>query len=299
MLSLEQVRGFVAVAEEGNFHRAAQRLRMTQPPLSRQIQRLEREVGVVLFDRTQRKVELTPAGTAFLAEARRLLALAAAAPDTARRVAQGHTGTVRIGFTAASGLGFLGRFLNHLERELPEVRLILNEMITSDQLESLRNATLDLALARPPFDEDEFDSRLVHSEPLVLAIPRHHRLADETTAVAVDALGQETLLVYTSDQAGYFANLVSRVLAGVPYVSAHRLTQVHTMLALVAAGRGLALVPEAATHLHPDGVLFRTLAGVADAPAVLHAVWRREPFNPALRRAITLLGSLPDKDGDI
>nr|CEL23525.1 transcriptional regulator, LysR family [Kibdelosporangium sp. MJ126-NF4] len=290
------MRGFIAVAEEGNFHKAAQRLRMTQPPLSRQIQRLEREVGVVLFDRTQRKVELTAAGTAFLAEARRLLALAAAAPDTARRVSQGQTGTVRMGFTAASGLGFLGHFLNRLDQELPEVQLILNEMVTSAQLENLRNGILDLALARPPFDDNEFDSQLLHSEPLVLAVPGHHRLAKGTTPVTVDALSGETLLVYTSDQAGYFANLVSRVLAGVAYTPAHRLTQVHTMLALVAAGRGLALVPEATTHLHPDGVRFRALAGVANFPAVLHAVWRRESRNPALLRVIALLESISDKD---
>lgn len=293
MLSLDQVHGFVVVAEEGSFRRAAERLRMTQPPLSRQIQKLEREIGVLLFDRTQRQVELTPAGTVFLAEARRLLALAEAAPGTARLVADGRAGTVRIGFTAASGFGFLGRFLNHVEQALPGVELVLRELVSTLQFENLRSGNLDLALARPPFGDANFDSRLVHAEPLVLAVPDGHALAAGTDAVPVSALGGATLLVYSPGQARYFADLVSRVLAGVPYASAHHLTQVHSMLALVAAGRGLALVPEAASSLHPDGVRFRRLDGVADDPAVLHAVWRRDQINPALRRVVELLDSLP------
>jgi DNA-binding transcriptional LysR family regulator len=291
MLSLEQVRGFVTVAEEGSFRRAAERLRMTQPPLSRQIQKLERDIGVELFDRTQRQVELTPAGVIFLTEARRLLALAEAAPGTARLVAAGRAGTVRIGFTAASGFGFLGRFLNHIEQGLSDVEVVLREMVSSEQFENLRSGKLDLALARPPFDPAEFDSRLVHSEHLVLAVPERHRLATDGP-VEVEELGGEALLVYAPGPARYFADLVARILAAVPYTSTHELTQVHTMLALVAAGRGLALVPESATHLHPDGVRFRPLDGIDD-PAVLHAVWRRECANPALHQVVGLLESLP------
>lgn len=293
MLSLDQVHGFVIVAEEGSFRRAAERLRMTQPPLSRQIQKLEREIGVLLFDRTQRQVELTPAGTVFLAEARRLLALAEAAPGTARLVADGRAGTVRIGFTAASGFGFLGRFLNHVEQALPGVELVLREMVSTDQFDNLRSGNLDLALARPPFGDANFASRLVHAEPLVLAVPDDHELATGTDPVPVSVLSGATLLVYSPGQARYFADLVARVLAGVAYASAHHLTQVHSMLALVAAGRGLALVPEAASSLHPDGVRFRRLDGVADEPAVLHAVWRRDQINPALHRVVELLDSLP------
>ncbi|MEV6333790.1 LysR family transcriptional regulator [Nocardia vinacea] len=291
MLSLEQVRGFVTVAEEGNFRRAAERLRMTQPPLSRQIQKLERDIGVELFDRTQRQVQLTPAGEVFLTEARRLLALADAAPGTARLVAAGVAGTVRIGFTAASGFGFLGRFLNHIEAGLDRVEIVLREMVSSDQFENLRSGSLDLALARPPFDRTEFDSRLVHSEGLMLAVPEQHKLAGDGP-IAIEELGGETLLVYAPGPARYFADLVSGILAAVPYTATHELTQVHTMLALVAAGRGLALVPETSTHLHPDGVRFRPLIGVED-PVVLHAVWRRDCANPALRRVIELLDSLP------
>lgn len=292
MLSLEQVRGFVAVAEEGNFRRAAERLRMTQPPLSRQIQKLERDVGVLLLDRTQRQVELTPAGVVFLAEARRLLALAEAAPGTARRVAAGRVGTVRIGFTATAGFGYLGRFLNRVSQALPEVRLSLSELVSAAQFNELSSGRLDLALARPPFDGAEFAGRRVHRESLVLAVPERHRLADRAP-IGVPDLDGERMLVYAPGPARYFAELMTRVLAGVSYEPSDRLTQVHTMLALVAAGRGLALVPETAGHLHPDGVRFRPLAGVREQ-AELYAVWRRDTANPALRRVTDLLEMWPD-----
>ncbi|WP_019932811.1 LysR substrate-binding domain-containing protein [Nocardia sp. BMG111209] len=292
LLSLEQVRGFVVVAEEGNFRRAAERLQMTQPPLSRQIQKLERDIGVLLLDRAQRQVALTPAGEAFLAEARRLLALAEAAPGTARLVAAGHTGTVRIGFTATAGFGFLGGFLNQISRALPEVELTLGEHVSAEQFGELASGRLDLALARPPFDRVEFDGRLVHREPLVLAVPQSHRLAG-SGPLPIRELEGERLLVYAPGPARYFAELTTRALAGISYDTADRLTQVHTMLALVSAGRGLALVPETAGRLHPDGVRYRPLGGVREH-AELYAVWRRHPANPALRRVIDLLETWPD-----
>ncbi|MEC3915726.1 LysR family transcriptional regulator [Nocardia sp. CDC160] len=291
MLSLEQVRGFVVVAEEGSFRRAAERLRMTQPPLSRQIQKLERDIGVQLLDRTQRQVELTPAGAVFLAEATRLLALAEAAPGAARLVAAGHTGTVRIGFTATAGFGFLGPFLNRISRALPTVELALSEAVSAQQFGELASGKLDLGLCRPPFERTEFDGVLVHRDPLVLAVPQRHRLDGE--AVTVAELEGERFLVYAPGPARYFAELMARVLSGVSHEVGDRVTQVHTMLALVAAGRGVALVPETASHLHPEGVRYLPLTGVRER-AELYAVWRRQPSNPALRRVADLLETWHD-----
>src|SRR5689334_11437906 len=125
--TFEQLRGFVAVAEELHFGRAATRLRMTQPPLSRQVQKLEQFVGARLLERNNRGVALTTAGSAFLTEARRLLAAAEAAPDLARRVAAGSAGVVRIGFTAGSTFGILGEVLNLVAARLPDVSLGLRE----------------------------------------------------------------------------------------------------------------------------------------------------------------------------
>src|SRR5687767_5277407 len=142
--TLEQLRGFVAVADELHFGRAAARLRITQPPLSRQIQKLERVVGAQLLERDNRRVTLTAAGQVFLIEARRLLALADSAPELARRVSSGATGVVRLGFTAASTYGILGRLLNDLSDALPDVDIDLSEMVTREQVAALLNGEIDL-----------------------------------------------------------------------------------------------------------------------------------------------------------
>ncbi|HWH99681.1 MAG TPA: LysR family transcriptional regulator, partial [Propionibacteriaceae bacterium] len=133
MFTLDQVRAFVVVAEELHFGRAAERLRMTQPPLSRQIQKLEGAVGVRLFERDNRKVELTTAGETFLTEARRILALASSALEQAQRIQAGSAGTVRIGFTATSAFGVLTSLLNLVSEAYPDIHLELFEMVTREQ----------------------------------------------------------------------------------------------------------------------------------------------------------------------
>src|SRR5277367_5252581 len=132
---LRQLRCFVAVAEELHFGRAAARMNMTQPPLSRQIQMLERVLGVKLLDRTSRVVKLTPAGRVFLLEARRILRLTESAALTTRRTASGEAGTVALGFTAASGYNFLPRLISLCTSRLPNVNFSLKEMVTTDQTE--------------------------------------------------------------------------------------------------------------------------------------------------------------------
>src|SRR6478735_5669338 len=134
MFTFYQLAGFIAVAEELHFGRAAERLNMTQPPLSRQIQKLEKIVGAELLERDNRKVELTSAGHTFLEEARRLMALAERAPVTARRIASGKSGVLRIGFTAASGFSILGPLLEELSGIMPDVEIELQELVTGDQL---------------------------------------------------------------------------------------------------------------------------------------------------------------------
>jgi len=287
--SLEQLRGFVAVAEELHFGRAAVRLKMTQPPLSRQIQKLERAVGVRLLVRDNRRVELTAAGQVFLTEARRLLALADAAPELARRVSSGSTGVVRIGFTAASTYGVLGRLLNALARELPDVDVDLAEMVTREQVAGLANKEIDLGLARPPFDEDTFASRLLHREPLLVAAPSGHPLLDlGRDATAADLAG-EPVVMHSPTRARYFYDLVAGVVPVPQENIVHTVSQVLTMLWLVAAERGIAFVPASAEQLRIDGVGFVRLATPVAEPVELHLLWARGSANPALRRALRVL----------
>lgn len=280
MFTLEQIRGFVAVAEELHFGRAAERLQMTQPPLSRQIQKLERTVGARLLDRDQRSVSLTPAGAAFLIDARRMLTTADTALERARRVEEGATGTVRLAFTAGSALGVLPAILEVAAQALPDVHLDLVEMVTADQVTQLSDGSIDVGLARPPFEGDALDSRLIQREELVLAVPSSHRWADRVRPVALNELVGEPLIMYSAEPARYFHDLVVGLLpAGARVV--HTVTQVLTMLSLVAAGRGIALVPASSRRMRLDGVAYLEIDGVGAQPVELHLLWATDNPNPA------------------
>jgi DNA-binding transcriptional LysR family regulator len=286
MYSLDQLRGFVAVAEELHFGRAAERLRMTQPPLSRQIQKLERAIDVRLFDRDNRGVMLTAAGEAFLHEARRLLALVESAPDLARRISAGSAGTVRIGFTAASTFGILGALLNEISNQLPEIEIDLQEMVTREQVAALVEGEVDLGLARPPFDEDLFGSRLLYREPLVVAVPSGHPLSVAGRAVTAEDLRQERIIMHSPTEAKYFYDLIVGLAppGGLNYV--HTVAQVLTMISLVAAGRGIALVPHSASVLGIEGIEYLETSGFGADPVELYAIWLKESRNPALHRVL-------------
>src|ERR1700712_4572747 len=177
VFSLARLSCFVAVAEELHFGRAAERLHMTQPPLSRQIQQLESELGVQLIDRTTRIVTLTPAGAGFLPDARRILQLAEGAAQTVKRIPAGDLGTVVVGFTAASAHVVLPLLLDAAREMLPDVKLDLREMVTSVQLEGLMRGELDLGMARPPVKRPGLVSRPLLHEPLIAALPQDHPLA--------------------------------------------------------------------------------------------------------------------------
>ena len=290
MFTLSQLAGFVAVAEELHFGRAAARLHLTQPPLSRQIMLLEQEVGVTLLERSGRTVRLTPAGRVFLPEARRILRLADESTLAVRRVPAGDGGTLTVGFTAVSVHGYVQSFLRRLGEQLPHVDLVLRELVTADQVEAIAAGDLDLGFLRPPVTRAGLESRVVQSEHLLLAVPAGNPLALGGPA-DVAALDGHPLVMYSPVESRYFYDLVLEMTARagarprhVQYVS-----QIHTMLALVQAGLGLAVVPESATALHPDGVKFVPLSPGQSAAVELAAAWRTDADNPALDRARELL----------
>lgn len=287
--TLEQLRGFVAVAEELHFGRAATRLRMTQPPLSRQVQKLEQFVGARLLERNNRGVALTTAGSAFLTEARRLLAAAEAAPDLARRVAAGSAGVVRIGFTAGSTFGILGEVLNLVTERLPDVAVGLREMVTRDQVAALVSGEIDLGLARPPFDTQTFRSRLLHREALLAALPSGHPLTGLGRPLRAADLVGEPVIMHSPTEARYFYDLVVGLLPTVHTRVVHTVSQIVTMVWLVAAGRGIAFVPASAAGLGVPGVVFAPLGTAVREPVELHLLWMREAANPPLHSVLRVL----------
>lgn len=289
MFTFDQLAGFVAVAEELHFGRAAERLNMTQPPLSRQIQKLEKAVGTELLERDNRKVQLTPAGRSFLDEARRLIALAERAPVTARRIASGRSGLLRIGFTAASGFSILGPLLEEIAAALPDVDIDLQELVTGEQILGLATGELDLGLARPPFDQKVLNSHLLYREAMVLAVPVGHPLAGLARPVADADLKDEALIMHSPTKARYFYDLVVRMIPIQHTNVVHSVSQILTMVSLVAAKRGVAFVPHSATVLGVPGVRFLPLESSVDDPVELHAIWTRHITSPALARVLRLL----------
>lgn len=283
MFELGHLRCFVAVAEELHFGRAAARLNLTQPPLSRQIQLLEHALEVRLLDRTSRSVSLTRAGHNFLPEARRLLRLAEGAALAARRTASGEAGSITLGFTAASGYDFLPRLITDFRALAPDIDLVLKEMVSADQLEALTSSRIDVGLVRPPFNRREFFSLCVVREPLLLAVPTGHPFASEAM-VSVGDLDRQPFVTYSPYEARYFYDLLATIFAeaGVSPHYVQHISQIHSILGLVKAGIGLALVPKAASTLHFEGVVLRSIEMRSSHIVELYAAWRRSNTNPAL-----------------
>jgi len=283
MFELSQLRCFVAAAEELHFGRAAQRLNMTQSPLSRQIQLLERILGVMLLERTSRQVSLTPAGQVFLIEARRIVRLAESASLSARRVAQGDAGKVAIGFTAVSGYGLVPHIVANARASLPNIDLDLHEMVSGDQVDALLTILIDIGFVRPPVDRHEFDTLCVLREPLVVALPPGDPRQSRPAFELVD-FDNEPLIMYARQGAGYFHDMLVRLFddAGVSPLHVQHVTQIHSMLGLVHAGLAAALVPQSASGLHLMDVQFRALRTDPENPVELHMAWRRDNANPAL-----------------
>jgi DNA-binding transcriptional LysR family regulator len=280
LFEISQLRCFVAVAEELHFSRAAERLNMTQPPLSRQIRLLEHSVGVALLERTSRSVTLTAAGAAFLPEATRILRLAQEAAVKARRTASGEQGSLTIGFSAASGYSLLPAVVRGIRQACPQVALNLKELVSTAQVEALNAGEIDLGLMRPHTINSELESILMVTESLMLAIQESdaHLWPEAPTLACVHG---KPFVMYSPYEARPFYQMLSERFAKagvVPDIVEH-IGQVHTMLALVGAGMGAALIAEGAARLKFEGIVLRK---VATDPVHLVATYRRDNDNPVL-----------------
>lgn len=291
MFTLAQLASFVAVAEELHFTRAAERLRMTQPPLSRQIQLLEHELDVQLLDRTNRTVRLTPAGRAFLNEARTILRQAEAAALAARQVSTGEAGAIAVGFTAASAYSALGPLLDVARTSMPGTEIVLREKVTRDQLEAITEGSLDLGMIRPSSTGPDLETRSTSREGLLAAVPSGHPLAVGDGALPMGEFDGQDVLMYSPIEARYFHELLVSIFreARVRPRFTQYLSQVHSLLAMVHAGWGIAFVPESAAQMRFPGIAFRPLRLSDATPVELHLVWRRANDNPALHALLRLL----------
>lgn len=290
MLQISQLRCFVAVATELHFARAAASLHMTQPPLTRQIQLLEHELGVTLFERNRRQVRLTAAGKTFFKEAQDILRRIQFASTAAKRVVEGTVGNVRAGFIPAASYSLLPRLIATARSALPGVDLSVVEMQTFDQLEALSAGRLDLGIVRPLYRRPDLSSACVLKEPFVLAAALDHPLS-KMRKLSLQALDQQPLIMYSPADGQYMYEMLmgwfrreSVAPDCVQYIG-----HTHSILSLVDEGLGVALVPKSAQRMRFGNVRYRALPSEVPVFAELHLCWRKEADNPA---ALSLRESL-------
>jgi len=252
-----QLRCFVAVATELNFRRAAARMNMTQPPLSRQIKLLEHGVGVTLLDRDQSGVRLTPAGQTFLAAATELLQRAEAALLSARQAARGEAGAVVIGFVPSAAIEFIPRMVVALKAQLPDVSFTVTELMSYEIVEGLLSGQLDLGLTRANSTRGGIESVRVVNEPFVLAMPADHPLENGRDLTLADLDGVE-MVGYSADRGGVLRDILKKAYtaAEVNPVIIQEVSQTHAVLSLVNGGLGAALVPRSAQGVHMANMVF-------------------------------------------
>jgi DNA-binding transcriptional LysR family regulator len=284
-MELTDFRSFVVVAEELHFGRAAERLHLSQPPLSRRIRRIEDELGVKLFRRTTRRVEITDAGRAFLGEARSVLAAASTAAAVAKRVDRGETGRIVIGAVTPAIDGVVPAIVRDFRAQHPGIGVLIAEMDTAAQLDALRADGIHVGFVRlADHDLRGLETKLVLREPHVVALPRGHRLAS-ARAVTLRSLAGEPLVALAPEVQPELHRRFVAACAAAGF--APRIVQtartIPTVTALAAAGIGAAVVPASARHVRREGIAWRPLRG--RLPDVeISAAWRK--WNPSTALAL-------------
>lgn len=289
-VELRHLRYFLVVAEELHFNRAAERLHMQQPPLSRQIRQLEKAIGTDLFHRTTRSVSLTAAGRAFVDEARKILRAVDGSADVARQAAQGMTGRLGVGFTGSNTYSLLPMVASSLRREMPNAVLHAEgEMLAPAQTEALVTRQLDVCFGRKRSPNPDLESRVIWQEPLSVILPQHHRLAGED-AIRLEDLASESFVTYPSRTGSIMFELTMSACAEAgfaPHV-VQEATQTSTLVSLVAAGFGVAIAPQSVQHIRVAGAVHKPLAGQL-AVSDLVLIWRRDNDLPLLHRFLNLI----------
>ncbi|WP_460100549.1 LysR substrate-binding domain-containing protein [Pseudomonas sp. H3_C08] len=291
MIDIRQLRYFVVVAEEEHVGRAAERLHISQSPLSRQIAQLEERLGLTLFERSQQRIRLTRDGQTFLAETRALLTHANRLESLGKRLGRGEEGGLCIGYIEnAMHAGVLPNALRVLRVDRPNVHVALYNLSSAEQLEGLRQRSLDIALvSEPPTDDDpDLLGFQVLDDPMLLALPEQHRLAQQAALSPEDLADQEWIGVQPrQDAKDEFVSACIR--AGFTPDVRMQATEPFTALGLVASGLGIAMIQKGLSHNAPPGVVLRELPWLT-LTTPLWAAWHRinlRPLVETFRKVLT------------
>ncbi|GHG79707.1 LysR family transcriptional regulator [Pseudodonghicola xiamenensis] len=301
-MDVRQLRHFVAVAETLHFGRAAARLGITQPPLSQSIQALERELGAPLFERTRRSVALTPFGADWLPHVQQALDGVEALAETADRIRLGRAGRLELSFVSTADYSILPLLVARFRALYPEVEIALTEATSDRQVTALSEGHGQVGIIIPQGEAvlpEGFAYRRLVSEPLIAAVPESWiesgRLRTVSGRLPAEAVISSSLIVFPRRAAPSFYDLVTGYYAacgGSAHVVQNAI-QMQTIISLVSAGMGIALVPASLRHLARSGVRYLPLA--AEAPQLeTGIVWRRDDMTPTLGNFLRMIDSLPE-----
>ena len=285
-MDFRRLRYFVAVAEERNFSRAAERLHIAQPGLSKQIKDLEGDIGVRLFERSNRGVRLTEAGRLLLEETQQMYTQMEGALRMVRRVGHGEVGRLTLGFVPSAFNEILPPFLRAFQESFADVELLLREMNPDQLLQNLRSEKIDAAFAYLPVENDDLDCRPVSREPLVVALPEIHPLAGEAE-IDMRKLADEPFVLPARYQTPGLRGRVMEVCRQAGFVpkgvQREEWLMQTTIVGLVASNVGIALVPASLErNLRRTGVVYKNMRGTP--PKVeMGVVWRRSDVSPVLQ----------------
>ncbi|NDJ19893.1 LysR substrate-binding domain-containing protein [Myxacorys almedinensis] len=287
-MELRHLHYFIAVAEELHFSRAAERLHISQPPLSQQIRDLEEELGVKLFERTKRHVHLTEAGKVFLERSYLVLAQLEQAIAATQQIGRGEVGRLAIGFVSSAMYTVLPEILRGFRAQFPAVELQLHELTTVQQIQALYDKQVDVGIVRSAISEPGLSVECFLPESVVLALPETHPLSAQTQ-VSLSTLADELFILFPAKLGPVFYEQIINLCqqAGFRPKVAQEAVQMETIIGLVAAGLGIAIVPASLQNFHRSGVIYRPLQEqISDTG--LYLAWRQHDSSPVTSAFLSL-----------
>lgn len=291
-MELRHLRYFNAVATELHFGRAAEKLHIAQPPLSKQIQDLETELGFELFIRTKRSVALTPAGQVFLIEVDQIFQKLDRAIDIGRKTSRGELGQISIGFVGSATYNILPVMLRQFRDRYPDVQIELHELTTDRQLVWLREGKIDIGLIRPQNISLDFGSQIIFRESLVVALPSNHHLANLAT-IELSLLATEPFILFARQLApGLYDPIITICqAAGFSPQVVQECTQMQTIVSLVSANMGISILPASIQEDKRQGVVYKLITAGSDIDqlATIAIIWRLNDDSPTMKRLLEIV----------
>jgi DNA-binding transcriptional LysR family regulator len=289
-MELRHLLYFIAVAEELHFGRAARRLNISQPPLSTQIRQLEAEIGVRLFERTKRRVEITPPGLIFLEEARKIVGLSEEAVRRTIRAGKGEIGKLTIGYVGSANYSLLPPIVRGFRKRFPQVELALMELNTRHQIEALQDGRIHIGFLRPPrgSERDGLSIETLIRESLMVALPQSHPLAARKHVSWRMLSGEQFIMIPRERAPGFYDQIINlcqqeRFSPDIVLEA----SQFHTIIGMVAAEIGITVVPSSMQSAMIQGVVFRSL-GKENVKTELVMAWQKNSQSPVLRQFVEL-----------